>query len=353
MMKQRTPNMNYDKVAIVFGATGQIGSYLCENLIKLNYGKIIGVARRVSLPNDGRLNYCKLQPNFELVSGDITDQVSINRLLAKYIVDKDLKYEVYNLAAQSFVGVSFSQPNLTLAATGQGHTNILEAVLHYHNLNYKIHTYFMSSSETWGKNKDLSGFQSLDTHMYPSSPYGIAKLYAFHMNRIYRESYGMWNSSGIVFNTESTRRGEEFVTRKITKWFADYGYNKYQNKNKLQLGNLDIYRDWTHAEDTVRAIQLINTALKPKDYIVASGETHSLMEFLDETYAKMQRVCGKCPVPLEELYETCPEFVRPNEVPYLKGQADITNKELNWKPQITFKELISEMFIYDFSLCGK
>ncbi len=343
------PNKNYDKIAIVFGATGQIGSYLCEHLLAENYGKVVGVARRSSLPNQSRLQISLAHDKFEVASGDITDPASLLKLFSKCIVDKDLKYEIYNLAAQSFVAVSFQQPGLTLDVTGKGHLNVLEAALPFHDAKFNLHTYFMSSSETWGKNKDLSGFQSLDTQMYPSSPYGIAKLYAFHMNRVYRESYGMWNSSGIVFNTESPRRGEEFVTRKITKWFGKYAWNFYKNTSKLQLGNLDVYRDWTHARDTVRAIHLINTASRPKDYIVASGETHSLLEFLSECYEQMQKVCGTCNTPLADLYGTCADFIRPNEVPYLKGQADIINQELGWKPTISFKELVREMFSADYA----
>lgn len=338
-----------DKVAFVFGATGQIGSYLTEYLCRLEYGQVIGIARRVSNPNIERLKTSLEYNNFKLDQGDITDTFSLAKLFNKYINDKDNKYEVYNLAAASHVHTSFSQPKLYADITGIGHLNILESCLQFHNANYNIRVYGQFSSEVFGGQKAPSGYQTLDTKMWPNSPYAAAKLYAFHMNRIYRESYGMWNSGGIIFNTESPRRGEDFVTRKITRWFGEFAANGYELKNKLNLGNVHACRDWTHAQDMVRAIHLINTTLRPKDYLVASGETHSVKNFMEVCYEVMEDNCGNCPYDLEELFEIDVSFLRPNEVPFLKGQADVIRTELGWQPEIPFYMLVREMFLNDYS----
>lgn len=345
----RVPNPNYDKVAVVFGATGQIGSYLCEYLLSLGYSKVVGVTRRVSNVNTCRLISCLNNINFTLFQADVTDPFSLNNLYSTFISDQNLRYEIYNLAAASHVHTSFHQPKLYADITGIGHLNVLESSKRYHELGYKVRTYFMSSSETFGLEKNIDGFQNLETKFKPRSPYAAAKLYAFNLNQVYRESYGMWNCAGIIFNTESPRRGEDFVTRKITKWFADFAVNNYVFNNKLQLGNIQSCRDWTHAKDTVKAIHLIMDAQRPKDYVVASGETHSVYNFMEHCYNYMESVVGnQCDLPLDSLYEINPSFLRPNEVPYLKGRADHIRLELGWRPSYTFSELVHEMFNHDY-----
>jgi GDPmannose 4,6-dehydratase len=345
--------MNYQnnhKVAFVFGVTGQIGSYLAEYLLELGYQKVIGVARRVSTNNLERLGFCLNYQNFILESADITCPFSLTKMFSKYI-GTNREHEVYNLAAASHVHTSFNQPKLYSDITGVGHLNLLETLLQYHKDDYIIRLYFQSSSEVFGSQRDEDGFQSSTTRMIPNSPYAAAKLYAFNMNKIYRESYGMWNSAGIIFNTESPRRGEDFVTRKITKWFAEFAANNYVLKNKLQLGNVNSLRDWTHAKDSVRAIHLINTAQSPKDYVVASGQANSVYDFMKCCYNEMELAVGKkCSIPLDELFEVNQTFFRPNEVPYLKGKADVIFNELGWKPDIKFSHLVHEMFYSDYTL---
>jgi len=347
-MKMRHPNHNYDKVAVVLGANGQIGSYLCDYLLELGYSRVVGVVRRTSVPNRENLQISLTNKNFVVKMADVTDVGSLSRLFQEEITDRDLRYEVYSMVAQSQVAVSFKQPKLTQDITGTGHLNVLETLLYYHNNNYKIRNFTCASSEMFGSQKDISGYQSLDTKFWPNSPYAASKLYMFHLQRIYKESYGMLNTSGILFNTESPRRGEEFVTRKITKWFASY-ITHFSFQTKLQLGNIEAYRDWTHAKDTVRAIHLINTAARPKDYLVASGETHSIKEFMEACYNCVPQIIEfQIKDKLEDLYEINQEFIRPNDVPYLKGQADIIRTELGWKPTVTFEELVREMLISDY-----
>ncbi len=345
---------NLDKTAIVTGCTGQIGSYLCEYLLGQSYRKVVGIARRVSNPNTERLEECLGEPGFVLAQGDVTDPFSLQKVFSENITSQNERYEVYNLAAASHVHTSFAQPKLYADITGIGHLNVLETCLPYHRQGFNLRLYYQSSSEVFGGEKSPSGFQTIDTRMNPNSPYAAAKLYAFHLNRLYRESYGLWASSGIIFNTESPRRGEDFVTRKITKWFGELLANPGKYKNKLKLGNINSCRDWMHARDCVRAIHLINTAQRPKDYLVSSGETHSVLNFMEECYRVAQNILpGHTFFPsndLNKLYEIDQSFFRPNEVPYLKGQSDIIREELDWKPQISFKELVDEMVRNDYRI---
>ena len=337
-----------NKTGIIYGCTGQIGSYLGEYLLEKGY-KVIGVARRTSFNNRGRLTNCLRNESFTLVEGDVTDPFSLVRGLNNIVIDRDMEYEIYNLSAQSHVHTSFFQPQATANITGIGHLNLLEALLGFHNLKFKIKLYFMNSSEIFGSQRNSLDYQDLGTPMIPNSPYAAAKLYAYHMNRIYRESYGMFNTAGIIFNSESPRRGEEFVTRKITKWFADFMINGFTFKKKLQLGNIFACRDWTHAKDTVRAIHLINTNHEAKDYIVATGETHTIHDFLNECYEQAKSIMGKsCLYKLEDLFEVNKDFFRPNEVKYLRGDFSKINKDLGWKPQIDFPSLVYDMLKSDF-----
>ena len=346
--------MSQNKIAIIYGATGQIGSYLVEYLLsKKEYIQVIGVARRTSTVATERLTLVLDNERFKLVSGDITDWPSIYKLFAKTIVNKDIGYEVYNLAAMSFVKESFNEPVLSGQITGLGHVNILDALLPFHKQGFLIRTYFAGSSEIFGKSINQLGQQDILTPFVPVSPYSCAKLYAYHMNRVYRESYGMFNVAGIVFNTESPRRGVEFVTRKITSFFAEFLNNgmtiSYKFK-KLKLGNIDASRDWTHAKDTVKAIHLIITNQTPKDYCVASGETHTIKDFLEECYCAAESIFARWrSYPLHELYEIDFEYFRPNEVNYLRGDSSPLRKELGWKPEISFSELVNEMLLSDYS----
>lgn len=342
--------MTVNKVNIVFGVNGQIGSYLAEYLLSLNE-KVVGIVRRSSLTKLDRLNDILNHSNFSLQMADITDSFSLLKLFSNLIVDKNVEYVIYNLAAQSQVHVSFSQPGLTTDVTGIGHLNILETLLAYHKLGFKIKTFFMASSEMYGSNRSLNGYQNLNVPFAPNSPYALAKLFGYHINRIYRESYSMFTTAGIIFNTESPRRSEEFVTRKITKWFAEFMANNYKFvKGKLKLGNVSSYRDWTHARDTVRAIYLIANNAHPQDYVVSSGETHSIYDFMNECYKLMVRELDKpCPFALEDLFEVDTMLFRPNEVSYLKGDSSAIQKDWGWKPLYNFHSLVEDMLLSDYN----
>lgn len=335
-------------INIIFGATGQTGSYLAEHFLSRGE-KVIGVARRVSLPNTTNLEVAMSNPNFELRHADITDPFSLVKLFNEIIVDKNVEYCIFNMAAMSHVFVSFSQPGLVSQVTGVGHLNILEVLFSFHKLGFKIKTLFAASSEMFGSNVDLNGYQDLHLPFSPNSPYAVAKLYAYHMSRVYRESYGMFNVSAIMFNTESPRRGLDFVTRKITRWFAQFMYDNFKLKNKLVLGNISAYRDWTHATDTVKGLDLILNNDRPKDYLIASGETHTIYNFLEKCFKYAEEIMGKkIPYKLDELFEISDQFKRPNEVKYLKGNATEIRNDLGWKPTISFSSLVREMLESDY-----
>ena len=334
------------KVAVITGVTGQIGSYLLDSLLSSKeYSQVYGIARRVSLPNTSRISQHLYDPRFTLVSGDITDSGSLYRIFDDVFKHgkSGIVYEVYNLAAMSFVKDSFSQPKLTMDITGTGYLNLLECLKLYHDRNYLVNVFQMSSSEQFGSQCDSDGFQRITTSMIPNSPYAAAKLFAYNINRIYRESYKMNCSSGVIFNSESPRRGPEFVTRKITQWFARY-YHEI-TEGCLELGNIKSVRDWTHAKDTVRAIRKIIGSRK--DYVVASGNCHTVLEFMESCYDYI------CPdslrEPLENLYRINPEFYRPNEVSYLKGDATPLKEDFGWVPEIDFKGLVNDMMEGDIS----
>ena len=337
------------KVNIVFGANGQIGSYLCEFLL-LHWEKTIGVVRRSSVNNVGRLEGVTQDKLFDLRCADVTDPFSLVKLFNEIIVDKNTEYVIYNLAAMSFVKTSFDQPIVSADITGIGHVNILESLLSFHKLGYKIKIYFAGSSEMYGSSVNAGGFQNMSVAFQPNSPYSAAKLYAYHMNRIYRESYNMFATAGIVFNSESPRRGEEFVTRKITKWFAQFMINDFKLKQpKLKLGNINACRDWTHAKDTCRAIYLITNNISPKDYVVSSQETHTIKAFIDECYNQAQIILDKgCLRHVDDLYEIDENLFRPNEVKYLRGDSSAIRHDLGWKPTYDFKSLVFDMVNSDY-----
>lgn len=340
------------KTAIIFGVTGQIGSYLLDLLLSKDYF-VYGAARRVSHPNTGRISSHLNNPNFKLLCCDITDTISLLNLFNKVIHD-GTEFEVYNLAAQSFVAESFNQPGLTWDVTAKGHLNLLDVIRFFQNkANFK--TFFMSSSETFGSNVDSDGFQRETTPMVANSPYGVAKLAAFNLGNIYKQSYNMNIRNGIIFNSESPRRGEEFVTRKITRWFGNYVANDFTFKEKLSLGNLESYRDWTHAKDTANAIHCIMQNKVPKNYVVSSGQTHTIFSFLLKCYEFSVSLKGCCNKPhiLEELYFIDRNLYRPCEVPLLKGDSSNIRNDLKWSPKISFDELVEDMMISDIFLASR
>ena len=322
------------KTAVVFGVTGQDGSYLTDLLLSKDY-RVIGVARRSSVDTTERLDQNIKNVNFTLIEGDITDGFCVSDIINKYEPD-----EVYNLAAQSHVGTSFKQPTLTWDVTGGGCLNILEAIRVSPRVD-NIRFYQASSSEMFGKNFTLTDdgkYQDEDTAFMPQSPYAIAKLAAHHLVRNYRDSYGIHASSGILFNHESERRGENFVTRKITKWIGKFvASGKDENFPKLRLGNLQARRDWGHAKDYVRGMWLMLQQEEPDDYVIATGETHSVEEFLE--YAFEHAGLGNW----NQYVYIDPEFFRPAEVDYLLGNQAKARRKLGWEPEIKFRRLAELM----------
>ena len=367
------------KKAIITGITGMDGSYLAELLIKKGY-VVVGVVRRTSQNSFANLVGVKNSPNLILEEGDITDYSSLIRILTKH---NDVA-EIYNLAAQSHVATSFKQPGLTWDITGKGCLNLLQAIVDL-NLQAKVRFYQASSSEMFGKSYDqavvgleidvnrlsqeiVEKYQDENTKFLPQSPYAISKCAAHYAVRLYREAYGLHASAGILFNHEGIRRGEEFVTRKITKWIGKYlkwlktvGINDSNisascstgellyasgmafSFPKLRLGNIDASRDWGSASDYVQAMWMMLQQDKADDYVICTGETHTVREFLDEAF----RAAGI------ENWEYCvfidPEFYRPAEVDYLKGNSSKARKVLGWKPTTSFKELVREMTLHDIS----
>ena len=345
--------------AIIFGITGQDVSYLAELLLSKGYD-VIGVTRRVSVDTLQRIEH--ILPQIKIVEGDISDAFNVSNVIKEYEPD-----EVYNLAAQSHVGTSFSQPSLTWDITGAGCLNILEGI-RYSGRKEDIKFYQASSSEMFGKNYTTSGYkkyQDEETPFAPQSPYAIAKLAAHHLVRNYRDSYEIFGCSGILFNHESERRGDKFVTRKITKWIADfYNWCEFQGLDqdprhftydedfissrredfpKLRLGNLDAHRDWGHAEDYVRAMWLMLQEDIPDDYVVATGNTHSVREFLQIAFGHIHVNDWEDYVVID------PEFYRPAEVDYLLGVPAKAKKVLGWEPEISFKQLVQRMVESDIN----
>ncbi|MFA0821978.1 MAG: GDP-mannose 4,6-dehydratase [Methanomethylovorans sp.] len=308
------------KNALITGITGQDGSYLAELLYNKGYN-VYGLVRRLSTPNTSRIDH--IINNVELLQGDLTDQSSLSE--AMRIAQPD---EVYNLAAQSFVGTSWNQPVHTGDVTGLGMVRVLEAV---RNMVPHARVYQASSSEMFGKVQETP--QTENTKFYPRSPYGVAKVYAYWTCVNYRESYDMHISNGILFNHESPRRGIEFVTRKITDGVARIYHGL---ESELRLGNLDAKRDWGYAGDYVDAMWRMLQQDKPGDYVIATGETHSVEEFVQEAFS----IAG---LDWKKYVVIDPKFVRPAEVELLLGDASKAKRELGWEPKVHFKELIKMM----------
>ena len=332
-----------NKVAIVTGVTGQDGSYLSELLLDKGY-TVVGLRRRSSSEKGlERIQHLLNNDNFKLVEADITDSGCVNNLIKEYMPD-----EVYNLAAQSHVGASFTQPTYTCQVNIQGPINFLEAI---RLLSPSTRFYQASTSEMFGKNYEQLGdtkYQKETTAFVPQSPYGIAKLAAHEMVRIYRDSYGLYACCGILFNHESERRGENFVTRKITKWIGEFVASEQdENFPALRLGNLDAHRDWGHAQDYVDAMYLMLQQEEPEDYVIATSETHSVREFLTEAFNEIG-------IPDFEPYVVIdPEFYRPCEVDWLLGHTGKARDQLGWRPKVSFQDLVQRMVRSDIDASRK
>ena len=309
------------KTALITGITGQDGSYLAELLLEKGY-RVVGMTRRTSTEVHERIEH--IVDSVEIVSGDLLDQTSMTAIVTDVRPD-----EFYNLAAQSFVPTSWSQPVLTGEFTALGVTRALEAIRHCER---PVRFYQASSSEMFGKVVEVP--QTETTPFYPRSPYGVAKVYGHWITVNYRESYGIYACSGILFNHESARRGKEFVTRKITDGVARI---KLGLADKLALGNLDAQRDWGYAGDYVRAMWMMLQADEPDDYVVATGRTHSVRDFVRIAF-------GVAGLGSYEPYVVIdPRFVRPAEVDMLIGDASKARRKLGWVPEVTFEQLVETM----------
>ena len=318
------------KRALITGITGQDGSYLAEFLLEKGY-EVIGMVRRTSTVNFDRIKH--IQEKVTIVSGDLLDQVSLIEILQEH-----RPQEVYNLAAQSFVPTSWNQPVFTGEVTALGVTRILDAI---RLVDPTIRFYQASSSECFGKVRESP--QNEKTPFYPRSPYGVAKVYGHWITVNYRESYNIFACSGLLFNHESPRRGLEFATRKIS-----YGAAKIKLglASELRMGNLEARRDWGYAGDYVRAMWLMLQQEKPDDYVVATGEAHSVRDFLEEAFGYLDLDYGDYVV-------VDPRFIRPAEVDYLVGDATKAREVLGWEPAVSFPELVRMMVDADLALLSE
>src|SRR5918996_2644436 len=303
------------KRALITGITGQDGSYLAELLLEKGY-EVFGVVRRLSAPNSWRIDH--LRDRISLCSGDLLDQLSIIRLLDQHKPD-----EFYNLAAMSFVPASWDTPLLTGEFNSQGVTRVLDAI---RTVNPKVKFYQASSSEMFGKVREIP--QTENTPFYPRSPYGVSKVFGHYITVNYRESYELFAVSGILFNHESPRRGLEFVTRKVTDGVARI---KLGLTDTLKLGNLDAKRDWGFAGDYVRAMWQMLQQDQPDDYVIATGQSHSVRQLVETAF-------GHVGLDWHRYVRTDPKFMRPAEVDLLLADPSKARQELGWKPKVSFPE---------------
>ncbi len=312
------------KKAFITGIGGQDGSYLAEYLVELGYD-VHGIVRRNSTPEhqDTRLNH--LEGKIKTYYGDLLDQGGLERLLDKIQPD-----EIYNIAAQSHVRISFDIPQFTVQTNSLGVLNILEA---YRRSCPNSKFYQASSSEMFGLTVDEDGFQRETTVMNPVSPYGCSKVFGYNIVRNYRRAYKLHATNGILFNHESPRRGSNFVTNKVVKAAVRI---KLGLQDKLELGNMDSYRDWGHSYDYVRAMHLMLQQDEPGDWVVSTMETHSVREMCDVVFKHLD-------LNYEDYVVQNPKYMRPEELPYLKGDSTKIRTELGWKPKYSFKELMEEM----------
>ena len=321
------------KTAFITGIAGQDGSYMSEYLSSLGY-RVTGIIRRNSTVEHQRDRIYHL-PNIELEYGDLTDQSSIERALAKFQPD-----EIYNLAAQSHVRISSDIPQYTVQTNALGALNVLEA---YKFVCPNAKFYQASSSEMFGTSVDEDGYQRETTPMNPVSPYGCSKVFAYNIVRNYRKSYKLHASNGILFNHESPRRGSNFVTNKVVKAAVEI---KLGFSNGLVLGNMDSYRDWGHSKDYVRAMHLILQQDNPGDYVVATGETRSVRDMCEYVFDQLG-------LDYRQWVTQNPKFLRPEELPYLKGDSTRVRTELGWKPEYTFETMMDEMIAYWIKMLSK
>jgi GDPmannose 4,6-dehydratase len=336
------------KTALIFGVTGQDGSYLCEFLIGLKNYRIIGIMRRSSSFNTGRIDHIRDQ--IELVYGDVSDTACVLELVNKYQPD-----EIYNLAAQSHVAVSFQLEKYTMDVDALGPLNILQAI-RLLNLNNKTKVYQASTSELYGNTLNTHNLTFLDENspMNPVSPYAIAKLYAYHMVRHYRDAFGIFAVNGILQNHESSRRGDNFVTKKIVLWAKYKWFNPSLSTNEkevLQIGRLDSSRDWSHAKDMVKGMWMILQSSTPKDYVLGSGVRTTVRSFIEKVVKKFGvEIEWKNSGVNEEGYingklaiKINPKYYRPNELSDLVGNPEKARTELGWKSEYDIDGLIDEM----------
>ena len=332
--------MTQRKRALITGITGQDGSYLSELLLEKGY-EVHGIIRRTSTFNTDRIDHMYVDPHNEAAKlflhyGDLTDGVTLRRIL-----EEVKPIEIYNLGAQSHVRVSFDSPEYTVDSVGMGTLRLLEAIRDYrHRTAIDVRFYQAGSSEMFGKVQEVP--QKETTPFYPRSPYACAKLYAHWQTVNYRESYGMFACNGILFNHESPRRGETFVTRKITRAIARIVAGQ---QKKIYLGNLDSKRDWGYAKDYVRAMWLMLQQDEPDDYVVATGETHAISEFLDISFNCVN-------LDWHDYVEFDERYLRPTEVDLLLGDPTKAKQKLGWEPSVTFEQLVALMVEADLRALG-
>lgn len=325
-----------NKKALITGVTGQDGSYLSELLLEKDY-EVVGLYRRTSTNDFSRITHILNHKNFTTEEFDLTDPTNVFRIIDKYQPD-----EFYNLAAQSHVQTSFNQPTTTFEINTVGVINILEAIR-----SSSMHTRFYqaSTSEMFGRNytvDETTGekFQDEKTELLPQSPYGVSKVASHRTVQIYREAYGVFGCSGILFNHESPRRGERFVTRKITKYIANLINSK--NNETLKLGNLNAKRDWGHAKDYVEAMYMMLQLDNPDDFVICTGKTWSVLDFVKRCFERVD-------LDYKDYVEIDPSLYRPAEVDYLLGSNSKAKKVLGWEPGTTFEELVADMVDSDIN----